>query len=76
MKTTYTMSCDFEIIIKGKYSVGNMWEDEIESPLSEDDVWTYVGENIADFYKDAQIKISNRKTEKENQKKEPCALFL
>lgn len=66
METTYTMSCDFEITIKGKCSISNLWEDEIESPLSKDDIWNYIGENIADFYKDAQIKISNRKTEKEN----------
>lgn len=66
METTYTMSCDFEITIKGKCSIINLWEDEIESPLSKDDIWFYVSGNIANFYKDAQIKISNRKTEKEN----------
>lgn len=63
---TYTMSCDFEIVIKGKYSICNMWEEEIETPLSEDEILDYVRENIMDFYKDAQIKISNRKTEEEN----------
>lgn len=66
MKTTYTMSCDFEIIIKGKYSTCGLWEEDIESPLTKDDIWDYVGNNIIDFYKNAQIKIFNEKTEKEN----------
>lgn len=65
MEKTYTMSCDFELTIHGKYSVGEMWEEDIESPLSRDDIWNYIASNITDFYESAELKISNRKTEEE-----------
>lgn len=63
MEKTYTQSCDFEIVIKGTYSCGNMYEEALEDyPINEDNIWEFVGDNFPDFYQNAEIKITNRKT--------------
>ena len=65
MDKTFTMSCDFEIVIRGNYSICDMWEEDLETPITKDDVWFYVTNNITDFYTNAQINISNEKIEEE-----------
>ena len=61
---TFTESCDVELIIKGKYSTGNLWEEDL-GQMNKDIIWDYISNNICDFYEDAKIIISNEKIEEE-----------
>lgn len=65
MEKTYTISCDFEITIKGVYAVCNMWEEDTEGLLSEDDIWDFLSTNLSELREMTTIKIFNRKTEEE-----------
>lgn len=64
MEKTYTESCDFKIIIEGHYICGNLFEEEL-CQINTDNIWDYVASNITDFYRGANIKIFNERTEEE-----------
>lgn len=61
---TFTESCDFEFVIRGHYSTGNLWAEELGN-INKDILWDYISNNICDFYKDVEITISNVEVEEE-----------
>lgn len=63
-KKTYSMSCDFEIIIRGKYSDERCSEVELDK-MCPDVIWCYVAENISHFCRDAEIDIFNERIKEE-----------
>lgn len=61
---TFTESCDFELVIRGHYSTSNLWAEELGN-INKDILWDYISNNICNFYKNAEITISNIETEEE-----------
>ena len=67
MEKTYTQSVHYKITLKGDYSCGDLWEEDINEDVEEahDNVWEYVASNIIDYYHTADIELSDLKTMEE-----------
>lgn len=57
---TFTKSRDFEITIRGNYSVYHCLKEELEE-ISIDEVFDYLIENILDFCNIKNLKVSEQK---------------
>ena len=68
MEKTYTQEVHFKIVIEGDYACCNLWEEELLEKAEDfhDGVLEYVGDNIIDYFDNANIKLTNLKTIKEN----------
>lgn len=68
MGKTYTQEVHFKIVIEGDYSCCNLWEEDLYENAEDyhDCVLDYVGDNIIDYFHNANIKLTNLKTIEEN----------
>ena len=68
MRKTYTKKCDFEIVIKGNWSVGYLWENELKLSHKED-IFEYVMNHLEEYSENIEVRILNTKIIEENWKK-------
>lgn len=68
MQKTYTQSVHFKITIEGDYSCCNLWDEDLCQDADEfhDAVLNHVGDNIVDYFHNANIVLTDLKTIENN----------
>lgn len=64
MEKTYTQKVRFKLIIEGDYSCRNLYDEELLQNADDfhDTVLNYIGDNIIDYFHNANIELTNLET--------------